>query len=79
MTMGCIDFPSILFQTHPNPIPYKKPVYLWSFSERRGAGVVERARLESVCTPQGYRGFESLSLRIKILDLEVFLIDPDQQ
>ena len=26
--------------------------------------MVERARLESVCTPQGYRGFESLSLRI---------------
>jgi hypothetical protein len=30
---------------------------------RRGAGVVELARLESVCTPKGYRGFESLSLR----------------
>ena len=29
----------------------------------RGAGVVELARLESVCTPKGYRGFESLSLR----------------
>ena len=27
--------------------------------------MVERARLESVCTPQGYRGFESLSLRIQ--------------
>jgi hypothetical protein len=25
--------------------------------------VVEGARLESVCTPQAYRGFESLSLR----------------
>ena len=30
---------------------------------RRGAGVVELARLESVCTSKGYRGFESLSLR----------------
>ena len=30
----------------------------------RGAGAVERARLESVCTPKGYRGFESLPLRI---------------
>ncbi len=51
-------------KSHRHPIPYKKPVYLLSFIERRGAGVVERARLESVCTPQGYRGFESLSLRI---------------
>ena len=30
---------------------------------RRDAGVVELARLESVCTSKGYRGFESLSLR----------------
>ena len=29
----------------------------------RGGRVVEGARLESVYTPQGYRGFESLSLR----------------
>ena len=28
-----------------------------------GAGVVERARLESVCTSKGYRGFESLPIR----------------
>ncbi len=29
----------------------------------RGGRVDEGARLESVCTPQAYRGFESLSLR----------------
>ncbi|MCI7034093.1 MAG: hypothetical protein MR963_00900, partial [Bacteroidales bacterium] len=28
-----------------------------------GARVVEEARLESVYTPKGYQGFESLSLR----------------
>ena len=38
----------------------------------RGAGVAELARLESVCTPKGYRGFESLSLR-KINCRESFL------
>ncbi len=32
-------------------------------NERRGGRVVEGARLESVCTPKGYRGFESLPLR----------------
>ena len=31
--------------------------------KRRGARVVEEVRLESVCTPKGYRGFESLPLR----------------
>ncbi len=30
---------------------------------RRGVRVVEGARLESVYTPKGYRGFESHSLR----------------
>ena len=30
----------------------------------RDAGVAELARLESVCTSKGYRGFESLSLRL---------------
>ena len=30
---------------------------------RRGGRVVEGARLESVCTPKAYRGFESLPLR----------------
>ena len=30
---------------------------------RRGARVVEEARLESVYTPKGYPGFESPSLR----------------
>ncbi len=30
----------------------------------RGAGAVERARLESECTPCGYRGFESPPLRL---------------
>ncbi len=33
-------------------------------AERRmGAGVVDRARLESVCAPKGHRGFESLPIR----------------
>ena len=32
---------------------------------RRDVRAVEGARLESVYTPQGYRGFESHSLRIK--------------
>ena len=32
---------------------------------RRGARVVEEARLESVYTPKVYRGFESRSLRRK--------------
>ena len=31
--------------------------------KRRGARVVEEARLESVYTPKAYRGFESPSLR----------------
>ena len=31
----------------------------------RGGRVVEGARLESVYTPKGYRGFESLPLRKK--------------
>ena len=31
--------------------------------KRRGARVVEEARLESLYTPKAYRGFESLSLR----------------
>ena len=34
------------------------PSIIW-----RDAGAAELARLESVCTPKGYRGFESLSLR----------------
>ena len=33
----------------------------------RDARVVEEARLESVCTPKGYHGFESHSLRNLIL------------
>ena len=33
--------------------------------ERRGARVVEEARLESVYTPKAYHGFESRSLRKK--------------
>ena len=32
---------------------------------RRDARVAEEARLESVYTPKGYRGFESPSLRNK--------------
>jgi hypothetical protein len=39
---------------------------LWSWM---GAGVVERARLESVCTPKGYRGFESLPIRQSAVSL----------
>ena len=42
----------------------------------RDAGVVELARLESVCTSKGYRGFESLSLRnnIKLVLLFFFIL-----
>ena len=38
--------------------------------KRRGARVVEEARLESVYTPKGYPGFESPSLRWKELQNE---------
>ena len=38
--------------------PISDAVPLW-----RDARVVEEARLESVYTPKGYRGFESPSLR----------------
>lgn len=34
---------------------------------QRGVRVVEGARLESVYTPKGYRGFESLPLCFKVL------------
>ena len=34
---------------------------------RRGARVAEEARLESVCAPKAYRGFESLSLRENLM------------
>ena len=37
--------------------------YLKGRGNRRGGRVVEGARLESVYTPKGYRGFESRSLR----------------
>ncbi len=42
-----------------------QPSFLGGHAKKywRGAGVAELARLESVCTPKGYRGFESLSLR----------------
>jgi hypothetical protein len=37
-------------------------IVIWSLF-RRGVRVVEGARLESVCTPKVYPGFESQSLR----------------
>ena len=38
--------------------------FLYFFApKRRGARVVEEARLESVYTPKGYPGFESPSFR----------------
>ena len=37
----------------------KRSVHFW-----RGDRVVEGARLESECAPKGYRGFESLPLRL---------------
>ena len=40
----------------------KKSIFIW-----RDARVVEEARLESVYTPKAYRGFESRSLRVKVL------------
>lgn len=36
--------------------------------------MVEGARLESVYTPKGYRGFESLSLRENEAQLTVYLL-----
>ena len=39
------------------------------FPLRRGARVVEEARLESVYTPKGYHEFESRSLRMFIIFL----------
>ena len=41
----------------------KKVIILHRLTARRGARVVEEARLESVYTPKAYRGFESRSLR----------------
>ena len=43
----------------------RKPYGINSFGKaiRKGGRVVEGARLESVCTPKGYPGFESLFLR----------------
>ena len=46
----------------------------FSPSFRRGARVAEEARLESVCAPKAYRGFESLSLRILIFLLILTLL-----
>ena len=53
--------------------PFLSAIYLFSIScevlrnifsiSWRDVRVVEGARLESVCTPKGYQGFESLSLR----------------
>ena len=40
----------------------------------RDGRVVEGARLESVYTSKGYRGFESLSLRHELCLIEVFKI-----
>ena len=40
---------------------------------RRGARVVEEARLESVYTPKGYHEFESRSLRKKKKALELMV------
>ena len=39
----------------------------------RGARVVEEARLESVYTPKVYHGFESRSLRIKIMRINIYI------
>ena len=50
--------------------------------KRRGARVVEEARLESVYTPKAYHGFESRSLRKKRCKSEQirftpFFVSPD--
>ena len=39
--------------------------------KRRGARVVEEARLESLYTPKAYRGFESLSLRFRYSEMNI--------
>lgn len=46
-----------------------------SFDLRRGAGVVELERLESVYTSKGYPGFESPSLRNPTVKTGQFLTD----
>ena len=44
--------------------------------KRRDARVAEEARLESVCTPKGYREFESRSLRKKpVLTHRLFCVE----
>ena len=57
-----------------------KIVALQHFKTRKGARVVEEARLESVCTTKLYRGFESPSFRrmikrktLKDMMLQMFL------
>ncbi len=48
---------------------------MFSFAPtRKDAGAVERARLESVCTSKGYRGFESLSFRINACYMQAFFV-----
>ena len=39
--------------------------------KRRGARVVEEARLESLYTPKAYRGFESPSLRFRYSEMNI--------
>lgn len=56
-------------------ISKKKVLSLQSEKYWRGARVVEEARLESVCAPKVYRGFESLPLRkIKTLTIKNQLV-----
>ena len=55
-------FQKIIISLQPNS--EKNPLQpIW-----RDARVVEEARLESVYTPKGYRGFESPSLREELID-----------
>ena len=46
----------------------KKKKSTFALPIRRGARVVEEARLESVYTSKAYHGFESRSLRISCVD-----------
>jgi hypothetical protein len=43
-------------------LPVNGKKFIFAANLQRGVRVVEGARLESVYTPKGYRGFESLPL-----------------
>ena len=46
---------------------------------RKGAGVVELAALEMLCTSKGYRGFESHPFRHSNFSLMILILDHEGQ